>query len=77
VHNKSILRPCVGFSIALVAMTAAPACVRVKVDTVKIDATFTIKMEKELDDFFNTLDSSSKTLDVGKEDSIKTDKDKS
>jgi len=57
-------------------MLAVSACVRVKVDPVKIDATFTIKMEKELDDFFNTLDSSSKTLDVSKDVSNKTEKDK-
>jgi hypothetical protein len=46
------------------------------VDPVKIDATFTIKMEKELDDFFNTLDASSKTLDVSKDESNKPVKDK-
>jgi len=57
-------------------MSAFPACVRVKVDPVRIDATFTIKMEKELDDFFNTLDSSSKTLDVGKEAANNIEKDK-
>jgi hypothetical protein len=47
-------------------MLALSACVHVKVDPVKIDATVTIRVDRELNDFFNNIDSNSKTLDVGK-----------
>ena len=47
-------------------LSALPACVHVKVDPVKIDATVTIRVDRELNDFFNNIDSNSKTLDVGK-----------
>ena len=74
---KAKLRSRVELVTAMLLVLSASACLRVKVDPVKIDATFTIRMEKELDDFFNTLDASSRTLAVDtKKTTDSTDKDK-
>ncbi|MBN1404840.1 MAG: hypothetical protein JW942_10295 [Opitutales bacterium] len=46
----------------LVVLFTLSACIRVRVDPVKIDATVTIRIEKELENFFDDLDSQSSML---------------
>ncbi len=52
----------VGISLTLAAVLPMTSCVHVKVDPVRIDATVTIRVERELDDFFGAIDSGSKTI---------------
>lgn len=51
-----------GIPLALTAILPLASCVHVKVDPVRIDATVTIRVERELDDFFNAIDAKSKTI---------------
>jgi len=60
---------------ALAAFTQS-GCVHVKVDPVRIDATVTIRVERELENFFNDLDSQSSTF-VLEKDSETPQSDKS
>lgn len=48
----------------ILAALLASGCVHVKMDPVKIDATVTVKVERELEDFFNEIDEASETTDV-------------
>jgi hypothetical protein len=51
---------------ALLALTMllSISCVRVKLEPVRIDATVTIRVERELENFFDDLDSQSSMLRV-------------
>ena len=49
-------------------------CLHVKVDPVKVDATITLRVERELDDYFSAIDSASETV---KADSAETSKNSS
>lgn len=51
-----------GILLTLAAVLPLASCVHVKVEPVRIDATVTIRVERELDDFFGAIDSSSKTI---------------
>lgn len=42
-------------------------CFHVKVDPIKIDATVTLRVERELDNYFDYLDSASETIGQGHE----------
>lgn len=51
-----------GTFVVMALVLPVASCVRVKVEPVRIDATVTIRVERELDDFFSAIDSSSKTI---------------
>ena len=51
-------------TLPLLLLIALTGCIRVKMDPVKIDATVTVRLERELDDFFNDIDSASTTTSV-------------
>lgn len=49
---------------AVLLLTLLSGCVHVKMDPLKIDATITVKLERELEDFFNDIDTVSDTTVV-------------
>gem|GEM_PF-2708459 len=53
--------------IVAIAALAQGGCIHVKMDPVKIDATVTIRVERELENFFDDLDSKSSTFNLEKD----------